>query len=74
MDALAAIIFFGFPLVGLFVGLMSAGGMIVNWHRVTPPETHYIAARARPVPVDATDERWLNELAALQLPYRHTVC
>jgi hypothetical protein len=74
MEPLAIIIFFGFPLVGLVVGLAAAVGVLCEGRRALVPESHYIAARVRAAPVKPEDARWIAELEALGLAYRHTIC
>ncbi len=74
MDILAGVIFIGIPLVGISVGLVTAAGIILRWRSGEAPESHYIAFRMRALPVRDADRRWLKELDALKLPYRHTIC
>ena len=74
MEPLAIVIFLGFPLAGLVVGLAVAGAIVAGWRSADPPESHYIASRVRAVPVAESEECWMRELDTLRLPYRHTIC
>ena len=74
MDILAGFIFIGIPSVAILVGLLTAVATIWSWRSAAPPEAHYIASRMRALPVPDEDQKWLEELDALRLPYRHTIC
>ncbi len=74
MTITAAIIFIGFPLIGILAGLAVAVGTLVGWNKTQPPESHYIASRHPLNAKNAAEKQWLDELDALKIPYRHTVC
>ena len=74
MSPLSVFIFVGIPLAATLVALVFAAASIVRWNRSDPPAGHYIASRMAFEPADAEDEKWLDELDSLRLPYRHTVC
>ena len=74
MTFTAAFIFIAIPTAGLLVGLAVAVGTVIRWNRTPAPESHYIASRHPLTPIDPAEEPWLDELDALKIPYRHTVC
>ena len=74
MTPTAIIIFMGIPAAGLLAGLVVAVGTLLRWNRPDAPESHYIASRHSLVPADAAEAEWMDELDALKIPYRHTVC
>ncbi len=74
MTFTAAFIFIGIPLIGSIAGLAVAVGTLIKWNRTSPPESHYIASRHPLTAENAADQPWLDELDALKIPYRHTVC
>ncbi len=74
MSPLSLFIFMGIPLAAALAALVFVAASIVRWNRSDPPAGHYIASRMALEPVDAEDEKWLNELDSLRLPYRHTIC
>lgn len=74
MSPLSVFIFMGIPLAAALVALVFVAASIVRWNRSDPPAGHYIASRMAFEPEDAEDQKWLDELDSLRLPYRHTVC
>jgi hypothetical protein len=74
MEPIAIVIFYGIPLTASVVGLVAVASILLHWRSARSPEMHYIASRIRAAPVAETDRRWLAELDALCLPYRHTIC
>ena len=74
MSPLSVFIFMGIPLAATLVALIFVAASIVRWDRSDPPAEHYIASRMVFEPRDEGDEKWLNELDSLRLPYRHTIC
>ena len=74
MSWLSALIFLGVPAAGILVAAAFGVATLLRWNRGQAPERHYIASRMQFEAKDEADAKWLAELNALQLPYRHTIC